>query len=527
MKLTLYIPLFFATVLAATACKKSFNDMNKNENKPATVQASLLLNSILYNMYEAPNNMKERWCQYYCCNYDYYGNNRYDFGSGDDYYAALKNVTKMEEEVIKGGAASLNPYTTLAKFFKAYFFTKMSLAMGDLPMTNALQGRGNFTPDYDSQKKIFQQSLLWLDSANNELTQLITAKDNTLERDFYYGNDLSKWQKLVNTYRIRLLLHLSKRTDDADLNVKQQFAAILANKVKYPIMEDATDNLQFVYVHPSNDYPMNPGTFGFDGSRYNTSGTYIGLLTQLRDPRVFVTAEPAAALVTAGKSTTSYDAYQGASPGEDLGAMYIKANGGQYSLINRRHYYQTYLGEPSIQIGFAEMCFNIAEGIARGWATSGAMGTAEDYYKAGIKTSMAYYNIPETGKFNAYFIKDGSPGGSDAKYDVASINVDFGAYYAQTAVTYAGNNATGITQILNQKYLALFRHSGLESYYTYRRTGVPNFTMGPGTGNSGRIAMRFQYPANEKTGNTTNYTKALQSQFNGNDDINGLMWLIK
>jgi hypothetical protein len=51
--------------------------------------------------------------------------------------------------------------------------------------------------------------------------------------------------------------------------------------------------------------------------------------------------------------------------------------------------------------------------------------------------------------------------------------------------------------------------------------------MGPGTGNSGRIAMRFQYPVNEKAGNTTNYTKALQSQFNGNDDINGLMWIIK
>jgi hypothetical protein len=123
--------------------------MNKNENKPASVQPSLLLNGILYNMYEAPNNMKERWCQYYCCNYDYYGNNRYDFGPGDDNYATLKNVVKMEEEAIKGGADALNPYTALAKFFKAYFFTKMSLAMGDLPMTDALQGRDNITPAYD------------------------------------------------------------------------------------------------------------------------------------------------------------------------------------------------------------------------------------------------------------------------------------------------------------------------------------------------------------------------------------------
>jgi hypothetical protein len=526
MNIRQYIPLVAATLLAVTACKKSFNDMNQNENKPASVQPSLLLNGILYNMYEAPNTMKERWCQYYCCNYDYYGNNRYDFGSGDSSFYALKNVTKMEEEAIKGGADALNPYEALAKFFKAYFFTRMSLGMGDLPMTEALQGRGNLTPQYDAQKKIFQQAFLWLDSANNDITKLIAAGDNTLERDFYYGNDLSKWQKLVNTFRLRLLIHLSKRTDDADLNVKQQFAAILSNKTKYPVMESISDNLQFVYVHPSNDYPMNPGTFGFDGSRYNTSATYIGLLTQLKDPRVFVTAEPAAALVTAGKSPTSYDAFVGANPGEDLGAMYIKANGGEYSLMNRRHFYETYTAEPSIQIGFAEMCFNIAEGINRGWATTGALGAAADYYQTGIKTSMAFYNIPETGSFYAYFLNSGSPGDSKVKYDKYAITTDFSNYYGQGTVTYAGNNATGLTQILNQKYLALFRHSGLESYFNYRRTGVPNFTTGPGTGNSGRIAMRFQYPSVEKAGNTAAYTNALK-QYNGNDDINGLMWLIK
>jgi hypothetical protein len=525
MKHILYISLFLAT-LVTTACKKSFNDMNKNENKPASVQPSLLLNGILYNMYEGPNTMNERWCQYYLCNYDYYGNNRYDFGPGDSSFYTLKNVVKMEEEAIKGGADALNPYAALAKFFKAYFFTRMSLGMGDIPMTEALQGGSNLTPQYDSQKKIFQQALLWLDSANNDIATLRAAGDNTLERDFYYNNDLSKWQKLINTFRLRLLLHLSKRTDDADLNVKQQFAAIVANKTKYPVMEDADDNLQFRYIHPSNDYPMNPGTFGFDGSRYNTSATYIGLLTQLKDPRVFVTAEPAAARVTAGNSPTSYDAFLGANPGEDLGAMYIKANGGEYSLINRRHFYETYTAEPSIQIGFAEMCFNIAEGINRGWAASGAMGTAEDYYKAGIKASMAFYNIPEAGSFDAYFLNSGSPGDAKVKYDKYAIPVNFNTYYAQPAVAYAGNNATGLTQILNQKYLALFRHSGLESYFTYRRTGVPNFTTGPGTGNSSRIAMRFQYPAVEKAGNTAAYTNALK-QYNGTDDINGLMWILK
>jgi hypothetical protein len=110
---------------------------------------------------------------------------------------------------------------------------------------------------------------------------------------------------------------------------------------------------------------MSPDNFGFDAQRYNTSATYISLLTQTNDPRVFVTAEPAAALVTAGSLPTSFSAFIGAPPGEDLGQMYVKANSGQYSLINRRHYYQTYTGEPSIQIGYPEMLFNIAEAINR------------------------------------------------------------------------------------------------------------------------------------------------------------------
>lgn len=527
MKITQYIPVLAVVILAATGCKKSFDDMNRNENKPGSVPASLLLNGVLFSMYEAPSGMKERWCQYYCCNYDYYGNNRYDFGAGDNNYLVLKNVVKMQEEAIKGGAADLNPYAALAKFFKAYFLTKMSLSMGDIPMSEALLGSAKLTPAYDPQKKVFQQSLLWLDSANNELSQLIAANDNSLDGDFYFANKLTKWQKLVNTFRLRLLVHLSKRTDDADLNVKQQFAAILGNKTKYPVMEDAGDNLQFVFVHPTNDYPMSPDNFGFDALRYNMTATYVGLLTRLQDPRVFVTAEPASALVSGGKSPASFDAYVGASPGEDIGAMYIKANGGQYSLINRKHFYETYTAEPSIQIGYAEMCFNIAEAINRGWVSSGPLGTAEDYYKAGIKTSLAFYNIPETGTFDAFFLKSGSPGSANVVYDKHAISVNFNNYYTQTSVAYAGNNANGLTQILNQRYLALFRHSGLESYFTWRRTKVPDFTTGPGTGNSARIALRFQYPTSEKTANTTNYTSALQNQYSGNDDINGVMWLIK
>lgn len=516
--------LSILTVFILSGCKKSFDDLYQNANKPVSVPASLLLNGVLNDMYDEPYSDYEKWNQYYIINYDYYGNNRYDFGEGTNYYSTLKNVVKMEEEARKAGLPEVNPYSAMGKFFRAYFFTKMSLQVGDIPMAEALKGLDNFTPVYDPQKKVFQQAFLWLDSANTQLGSLASVKDNNLQGDFYFSNNLSKWQKVINTFRLRLLINLSKKFDDPDLSIKQQFSKIVTDKTQYPVMESMSDNLEYEYIFPTNLYPNNPGNFGFDALRYNSSATYLGLLTQLKDPRVFVTTEPATALVSAGKSPTGFDAFVGASPGEDLGAMYIKTNNGQYSLLNRKRYYDTYTGEPSIQIGYPEMLFNIAEAINRGWITSGPLGGAEEYYKAGIKASMAFYSIPESGSLTVYFLH---PGASLGTYDSYSVNADFNSYYNQSAVKYAGDNPTGLTQLLDQKYLALFRHSGLEAYYQFRRTGVPDFTTGPGTGNSGRIALRFQYSGTEKTANEANYKSALQSQYGGNDDINGKMWLLQ
>jgi hypothetical protein len=344
-----------------------------------------------------------------------------------------------------------------------------------------------------------------------------------MQGDIYYHNDLSKWQKAVNTYKLRLLINLSKKTGDADLKIKEQFATIANNPGKYPVMESNLDNLQYEYIFPTNNYPQNPGSFGFDALRENSSATYVGLLTKLKDPRVFITNEPASALVSGGTSPTSFSAFVGADPGEDLGTMYIKANSGQYSLINRKHYYDTYTGEPSIQIGYPELCFIMAEGINRGWISSGKLGDAETYYKAGILASMNYYSIPVKGPMTVYFLKAGASLGN---YNTYTVDVDFDSYYNQPMVKYAGNSETGLNQVLTQKYLALFRHSGLESYYQFRRTGIPVFTTGPGTGNSSRIPLRFQYFESERSANTENYNAAIQ-QYGGNDDINAKMWILQ
>ncbi len=511
-------------VLIASGCKKTFQNDAINTNVPTSVPASLLLNGILYNMVDFPDNSPEIYSQYYIYNYNYYGNNQYNFGSGDNYYTTLKNVVLMEQQAIAAGSPTVNQYEAIGKFFRAYFFSKMSLEMGDIPMTQALQGLNNLTPVYDKQEAVMQQCLAWLESANADLSSLISTGGYTLNGDFFFNGDLAAWQKVVNTFKIRLLIELSKKTSDVNLNVGAQFANIIGNSTKYPIMTSSADNLQFVFISPTNYYPQTPDNFGQNGSRQNMSQTYVSLLTSLQDPRIFAVAEPARHLVDdLHQSPTAFSSFVGADPGLDLGIMYANANAQDYSFLNRHRYYSTYTGEPSIQIGYPELMFNIAEGINRGWVS----GNAETYYIAGIQASMASYGIPATGSFTAYFYRPGSTSVANlSNYDTYLINTNWTTYYSQPAVQYAAG-ATGLTQILQQKYLALFRHSGLEGYFQNRRTGVPTFTTGPGTGNGQRIAKRFQYPTSERSANTANYTAALASQFGGQDDINATMWILQ
>jgi hypothetical protein len=510
-------------VLTVSGCKKSLQDLSQNENVPNSVPASLLLNGIENSFVDYPDGSDEIWDQYYIYNYNYYGNNTYNFGSGDNYYTTLENVLAMNQQAVIAGNPAVNGYSALGKFFQAYFFSKMSLEEGDIPMTQALQGINNLTPAYDTQKSVMIKCLALLESANSDLTTLI-ANGATISGDFFFNNDLTAWQKVVNAYHLRLLLECSLQSADPDLAVPAQFANIVNNPTKYPLMTSSSDNLQFIFVAPNNFYPENPNNFGQNGSRQNGSQTYISLLTSTQDPRVFVTHEPARYLVdTKGQSPTAFNSFVGADPGLDLGIMYNNAGLQYYSFINRHRYYSTYTGEPSVQIGYPEQEFNIAEGINRGWVS----GNAETYYINGIQASMASYGIPVNGLLSVYFYRPGSTDVTNlGNYDSYQVNINWNTYYAQTNVKYAGG-AAGLTEILQQKYIALFRHSGLEAYFQFRRTGVPTFTTGPGTGNGQRIALRFQYPSSELTANTTNYKAALASQYGGNDDINGVMWILK
>jgi hypothetical protein len=523
-KIKYIIVTAIALVVAGTGCKKKFDEYATNPNLLQSVPAYLLLRSVENAMPVLPGGDADKFCQFTLSSYTYYGTNEYWTGAAGLNYGNLRDVIAMETEATKASGAN-NPYSALAKFFKAYFFTNMSLKVGDLPMSESMKGLDNTTPKYDTQKDIFKQSLQLLEDANTQLSSLINSSNTALLGDFYYQertsspktslDALKQWQKVVNTYKLRLLIHLSKKESDADLSIKQKFAEVISNPTKYPIMTSLSDNLEYVYNAAYNQYPNNSQNYGNDALRLCVAATWLNNLAALNDLRAMKVADPARAL---GFPDTSFKSFVGGGNGEDMSTLGGKVVAGQYSPIGRKRYYEGLTGENTFIIGYPEMCFNIAEAANRGWI----LDDADSWYQKGIKAMFTFYGITD-GNNTVSFLRGTAPG----DYVNYTVNFSYANYFNQPSVKYAGNNATGLNQILLQKYLAFGRNSGFEAYYQWRRTGVPAFLTGPGIGNGGVIPLRWQYPSSELSTNKVNNTAAVQSQYSGNDNINAKMWIIQ
>ena len=522
-----------AATIGITSCNKTIDKLQVNPNEAASVTPDLLLGTVLKDISGTGNagslggidswDNVHKYNQYFLGAYGYYGDNQYNWQSGSfDSYLVLKNVVKMEEEATSRGIPAVNPYEAIGKFTRAWYFYNLTSMMGDIPLTDALQGISNATPVYTSQKEVFKYVLNILDTANTHLTSLVAAGNNIIAsspQDIYFGGDLSKWQKAVNSFKLRVLISLSKKVGEADLNIPTQFAATVTNPAKYPLFAGQQDDLKFTYIPTYNQYGINADNFGSTSSRYGMSQTYVQSLTDLHDPRVFVTAEPAWKIVDSlHYAPTDFRSFVGESTGQSIDLIETEASARLFSFINRKRYYSTYAGEPNVLVGYKELCFNMAEAINRGWVT----GDAETWYKKGIVESMSFYGIDVTKtSFTAYFLKSGG------LTDIAAypFTFNFTDYYNQPTVKYTA--ATGLNQILLQKYLASFQNSAWEAYFNYRRTGVPAFKNGTGIGNNGNIPKRWGYPNSEQNQNSANWKAALTNQGFTADDINGVMWLLK
>jgi len=553
MKLKSFIPLALLLTIgmvSITGCQKG--DLIDNPNVAAstgTVPASLLLNHLTATLIrtsggssnELPFLPAANASQYVLSNYSYYrGTNSYNYGSTTDSYDILKYAIALQAQSTQQQGNQTNKYYALGQFFKAYAGIWLSQRVGDIPFSQAGDPK-ILTPKYDTQHDVYKSALALLDNANTLMAPIAAANPNAaLDAGDIFGLSNLQWQKLINTYTLRVLISLSKRAgDNADLQIPQKFAAIVNGASgTYPIMSSNSDDMIYKFNAAFNPYPIFVDGYQPYNNFGNVGAPYITATAGNQDPRVFVVATPAPAQITGGKSVSDFTAYAGSDDNLTLPDLLNNSNGGQYSFTSYNRYYTSTSGalaEPFVFIGYSEMCFNIAEGINRGWVA----GSSATWYTNGINASLAIYGITNGETVTIGFpvnVTDPSinPKGlaQGAAWGTATVNIP----QFMAKVAYAGDNAAGLAQIFTQRYVSMFVNSGWEPFFEWRRSvstadpnGIPAWSQGGagiGTPNN-LIPRRWLYPANEASYNTANYNAALQSQFGGTDDPTKDTWLTK
>ncbi|MCY4780267.1 SusD/RagB family nutrient-binding outer membrane lipoprotein [Sphingobacterium sp. UT-1RO-CII-1] len=492
-----------SVLVLVSSCMK-IDDLQKDSAAIYNAKPQLILTGIQQSTFEEPWTTDQRHNQYAVLNFDFYGNQAYGWKTGSfGLYDQLRNVIQMEIEAAKEEGTLGKPYEALAKFYKAYFFVRLSEMFGDIPMKDALKGRTEqlYQPKYDSQKEVYQSALGLLSEASVDLQACIDRGDR-LDGDLFYKGDLNKWLKLVNSYKVRTLVALSKRADDSpELKIKDLFDEMMKNPTKYPQLASQGDDFQFSYdgANRNTHYPLWPadGVVIKNDERTTLASTYVDIVKAKKDPRLFVVAWPTDSARESGDPdfATRFTSFKGGKTGELQSVLQQQTIEGKLSMINFDYWMASASGVPVVQLGVAEAYLNIAEGINRGWTTS---ADAADYYKKGITASMRWYGIAE--QRIAEYLTDNP---------------------------YKGNNKEGLQQILEEKYVAMFQNSGKQAYFQYRRTGWPKFDIGPANANNNEIPTRWAYPVSEYTVNEQNLKSALETQYGGADTQNGVMWLIK
>ncbi|MBC9932002.1 SusD/RagB family nutrient-binding outer membrane lipoprotein [Chitinophaga qingshengii] len=481
-KLSLTIFCFLA--VAVSGCKK-FEHFQTDPNKPTQATPELLLSNlemVAFNDISTSAAFASR----YLINTDdisasqYYNWQRSDFTD----YNNLRQVVKMETEATR---TNQTVYPALGKFFRAWFYMRLTLTFGDIPYTEALEGaQEKFTPAYNRQADIFLNILDDLKVANS---QLANSTDD-IRGDIIFAGKKDKWRRLINTFSLRILMSLSQKEGNTTLKVKERFAEIVNNPTQYPLMTDNSDNGQLVFVdQQKNRYPY------YNNNSMQTAmyleESFVNLLKGFKDPRLFRFAQKAPLYTTL--PDTDFNAYGGAKGSATIDVNNGLAVAGKVSRIAKR-FYNDPVNEPGIVLGYAELQFILAEAAVRGWIS----GDASSFYKKGIKASMEFCKI-------------------------ASDNIT--DYLAQPAVQLVpGKELEGI---FNQKYISFFMNSGWQVFYEQRRTGLPVFDVsGDGVLNDKKVPKRWMYPETEINLNRQHVSEAITRQYPQGDNINGVMWLL-
>ena len=544
--ITMACALFFAS------CSDEYmENMNTDPSKAATIDPNAQLTTAQLQTY-GDLSMMEIYRNYHyaftqqlmgCWNTTNYGgrhtldNNEMSRIWTSFYTQSLKNIIDAQYRTAED-AEKVNINSVL-RIYRVYLMSIITDTYGDAPFSEAGLGflEGKFNPKYDKQEDIYNAFFLELEDAINKIDP---TKDK-VTGDLIYAGDVTKWQQLANSLRLRFAMRISNvNPTKAQTEFENALAAnggVITDASSDALIKHMTIAFSFGQEAYS-DYRGNSLSqllFGNDPAN-NPSylcSTFFNQLYNSGDPRTFkISRCYYDGLMSATSPDNRVDITQEMI---EKGIDFSPRDPGSYSwepwptgydsdickelAVNNPSVTATMAREvepklannflksdnPGVVMTSAEVKFLMAEATVKKWNVGSAL--AEDLYKQGVRAAMD-------------FLTDnyGCTATTDAEFDA----------FIQGRGTFGHTDNQKLEAINTQAWILHFTNPA-ECWANVRRSGYPKlkspaeYGFGQYLTGGTEIPVRLCYPVLESSYNKKSYNEAIE-RMGGTDNWHSLLW---
>ena len=553
MKQSKYITIItMACALFFASCSDEYmENMNTDPSKAATIDPNAQLTTAQLQTY-GDLSMMEIYRNYHyaftqqlmgCWNTTNYGgrhtldNNEMSRIWTSFYTQSLKNIIDAQYRTAED-AEKVNINSVL-RIYRVYLMSIITDTYGDAPFSEAGLGflEGKFNPKYDKQEDIYNAFFLELEDAVNKIDP---TKDK-VTGDLIYAGDVTKWQQLANSLRLRFAMRISNVNPT---NEQTEYENALA--ANGGVITDASSDALIKYMtiafsfgqEAYSDYRGNSLSqllFGNDPAN-NPSylcSTFFNQLYNSGDPRTFkISRCYYDGLMSATSPDNRVDITQEMI---EKGIAFSPRDPGAYSwepwptgydsdicaelAVNNPSVTATMAREvepklannflksdnPGVVMTSAEVKFLMAEATVKKWNVGSAL--AEDLYKQGVRAAMDFL--------------------TDNYGCTATIDAEFDAFI-QDKGAFGHTDNQKLEAINTQAWILHFTNPA-ECWANVRRSGYPKlkspaeYGFGQYLTGGTEIPVRLCYPVLESSYNKKSYNEAIE-RMGGTDNWHSLLW---
>lgn len=492
MKILNQILTISAAVILLYSCNpKSLTDLNKNPNSLDAAVSEYLFTGALLAMPAYNESVLGQGMQYFSTYKEVpaIGDKYFSFNGTQADFAGY--YTDKLNRLLQLGNALTGPddvnKLSVVRILRVYEFDQLTDVAGDIPYSQAMDGKNGLQPAYDTQKDIYLDMFKEL---NEAATALDPGKPMFNKTDLFYGGDVVKWKKFAYTLMLRLAMRLTER--DAGLAEQWTKTAINGGVM---LQDDDIAYISYgtaagsqnprVRAMLDGNY-IKPGGDNVEGGKYTS--VFINHLKSTNDPRLPVLS---VVWVPVGNGYTADN-----SPSVQKGMVPASFNSkpADFDTYSEPSQLVLNVSAPFIILSPAESYLLLAEAALRNWYS--AM-TPKDAYEAAVRAAMNAWSL----------YPDVAP--SSGTIPTSAVN----AYIAANPYPASGSFETQLEAISVQKWVSLFGDD-YEVYANWRRTGYPQLmpVNYPGNVTGGHMFRRFYVPNSEDLTNHDNYIEAMNRQ---------------